>query len=338
MRGLIIFSLILLAVGVYLASPNLSNHRAEVIVLENNLQKSASSTVTTKEPKIEEKIKEDAAKNVIKTKGVPLLPTIRPTPKPTLTPNPTPSLAPRIKSSEIYNLATRAVLNLLCYDYKADSYILGSAAIIHPDGYVLTNGHLAEHLADPQTQCILRRGSPATNFAKAKIVWLPDQTKKIGTTEIPENDIAILKITELLDGSPIQSFDYFKIDPLYVVAPYQTLYSLNYPTEFLGAETAIKNANLVFSLGTVESMVSVDDDTSNAEGAYLKGEVSVQHGSSGGIFLDYDRGEIVGIFVGLTEGKTTSERKQFIFLSSYLDKIARKEKGMGLLDFLNAKP
>ncbi|MBI2024295.1 trypsin-like peptidase domain-containing protein [Candidatus Giovannonibacteria bacterium] len=343
MRGLAIFSMILLAVGVFFGfSFFLNNDKTmEVFVMQDDV--SAENATTSEKilpSETKEEIKEDAPGTVIKEKRVPLLPTIAPTPKPSVSPTPPPPIAiPKVKSGDIYEHALQAVLNVFCYDHRTGSYILGSAAVVHPDGYVLTNGHLAEHFLDPETECILRRGSPASNFAKAKVVWLPDQSKKIGKTEIPEQDIAVLKITELINGSNLPpAFNYFRLNPDYSIAPNQTFYSLNYPTEFLGAETAVKNANLVFSLGKVESLVSVNDDTSNAEGAYLTGEVSVQHGSSGGIFLDMEKGEIVGLFVGLTDAKTTSGRKQFIFLASYLDLISRNEKGMGFLDFLNSKP
>ena len=85
-------------------------------------------------------------------------------------------------------------------------------------------------------------------------------------------------------------------------------------------------------------MLTLDDDYSNPEGAYLKGEISAQHGSSGGIFLETGRGRIAGLFVGLTEGTTTSERKQFMFLSPYIDRIFKADKGAGVTDFLNSNP
>src|SRR3989338_7654802 len=103
---------------------------------------------------------------------------------------------------------------------------------------------------DPKMECLLRRGSPAKNFAKAKVIWLPNQTLKIGVSEIPKNDVAILKITELIDGSALpENFEYFGVNKNYVPKVGEKLYSINYPSEFLGADLAVTNMNLVFTLG-----------------------------------------------------------------------------------------
>ena len=246
---------------------------------------------------------------------------------------------PPLRSEEVYAKAEKALVNVFCDDSEKGTYILGSGAVIHPAGYVITNGHLAEHFLRDRVQCVLRRGSPAAYFAKARVVYLPDQTELIGDTEIPLKDIAILKITESANALPLpETFEYFEFAPAYQVSENEVLYSLSFPTEFLGADIIVRNTTILFSLGTVSTLLTLDDDYSNSEGAYLKGEISAQHGSSGGIFLETGRGRIVGLFVGLTEGATTSERKQFIFLSPYIDRIFKADKGAGVTDFLNSNP
>jgi len=250
-----------------------------------------------------------------------------------------PPAAPRIKSEEIYAKATRALVNIFCKDSEEQVYILGSGAVIDPQGYVLTNGHLAENFEKENVFCTLRRGSPASPFAKAKLAYLPDQNPLIGTTKIAQKDFALLKITEAVGSNPLpETFDYFEFDPTYAVKPQEVLYSLGFPTEFLGAATIAQNTNILFTLGTIDRLVSADDDLSDAEGAYLGGEISAQHGSSGGIFLEIQSSKIVGLFVGLTEGETTAERKQFMFLISYIDDIVRQERGFGLKEFLYSHP
>ncbi len=252
------------------------------------------------------------------------------------TPSPGPA---RIKSEELYNKALKALVNVFCDDAKKGVYILGSGAVIHPAGYVLTNAHIAQSFLDEGTDCVLRRGSPAEPWAKAEIFYLPDQSQKIGSSTIPMNDIAILKITGPVGADKFSGqFDYFTFDRAYQVREGEVLYSLGFPTEFLGAQIILRNTTILFSLGTVEDLVTLDDDRGDAEGAYLKGEISAQHGPSGGIFLDYERGGVAGLFVGITEGKTTAERKQFIFLSSYVDDIVKRDKGVSLLEFLGAPP
>ncbi|MDP3784556.1 MAG: serine protease [bacterium] len=250
-----------------------------------------------------------------------------------------PPPSPPIKSEELYNKALKALVNIFCDDSLKRVYILGSGAVIHSAGYLLTNAHIAENFSREGVDCVLRRGAPAQNWAKAKVIYIPDQSQKISSSTIPMNDIAILKITEPLGTNTFpESFDYFDFDPVYKIQTGEVLYSLGFPTEFLGAEIILKNTNILFSLGTVEDLVTLDDNKKDAEGAYLKGEISAQHGSSGGIFLDSGRGKVVGLFVGITEGKTTAERSQFMFLTSYVDKIVKRDKGASLLEFLNTSP
>lgn len=249
-------------------------------------------------------------------------------------PPPAPDNTPPITSGEVYRIAERALVNVLCDDPVRNVYILGSGAIIHPKGYVLTNAHIAENFQKEGIDCVLRRGSPARPFARAEVVLLPDQEKKIGGTEIAENDIAILKITSLIDGALPDRFEHFTLAPSYEVREGETLYSLGYPTEFLKGQAIQTNTTILFSLGVVDSIVSADNNLSDGEGAYLKGEASAQHGSSGGLFLETRGGRVAGLFVGLTEGKTTAERKQFMFLASYIDEIVQRETGEGVEKFL----
>ena len=325
---LLIAVLVLITASSFVLSRELSLPKKEA-VFESVTEKTATSSAP--EPEIVQDLKKQINSLSSAVKDLKQIPP----PKP----SPTPEPAPVVKSADIYNKALGAVLNVFCYDRKANAYIFGSASIIHPKGYILTNGHLAVRFEDPNTECQLRRGSPARNFAKAKVIWLPSQTPKIGASEIPKNDVAILKLTELADGSALsENFEYFEINASYVSKIGESLYSLNYPSEFLGADTALSNTNLVFTLGAVNSFLTVDDNTSDAEGVYLKGELSTQHGSSGGIFLDTRKGEIVGLFVGLTEGKTTAERMQFMFMSSYINRILLEEKGMGIAEYLATNP
>ncbi|OGF51900.1 hypothetical protein A2739_01420 [Candidatus Giovannonibacteria bacterium RIFCSPHIGHO2_01_FULL_43_100] len=297
---------------------------------------SSAPALKTEKKQEDKKIVENLKEQINSlSKTVKDLKTIPPPPAP----SPTATPPPAVKSADIYNKALGAVLNVFCLDRKANTYIFGSASIIQSKGYILTNGHLAMHFKDPNTECLLRKGSPARNFARAKVVWLPDQTPKIGVSEIPKNDGAILKITELSDGSPLpENFEYFDVNKNYVPKIGEKLYSLNYPSEFLGAEIALTNMNLVFTIGAVDSFLTVDDNAADAEGVYLKGELSAQHGSSGGIFLDVQKGDIVGLFVGLTEGKTTTDRMQFMFMSSYINRILIEEKGMGIAEYLATNP
>lgn len=244
-----------------------------------------------------------------------------------------------VKSDELYHRALSALINIFCEDLSKGQFILGSGALVHPNGYVLTNAHLAEFFDRKNIDCVLRRGSPSQPFARATTLYFPDQSEKIGQTGIPRKDFAILKITGPTGPNPLpEPFEYFEINPGYEVKNGEVLYSLGYPTEFLGSVLVIKGANILFTLGAVEDLVNIDEDKFTAEGANLKGEISAQHGSSGGIFLEREKGKIVGLFVGLTEGKTTSERTQFMFLASYLNDIFFQDKGTDLLDFLNTNP
>lgn len=246
---------------------------------------------------------------------------------------------PKLKSDLVYASGLGALVNILCNDTENGYYISASGAIIDPKGYILTNAHVAENFSHKGVICVIRRGSPAVSFARAKVVFMPDVSDKISATEVPLRDIAILKITSDLSGKPFSEvFSYFEFDPDYSMKEGEVLYSLGFPNEFLGSEAILKNTTILLSLGSVENLLNIDQSENIAEAAYMKGAISAQQGSSGGIFVDTYSGNIVGLFVALTQGETTSERKEFIFLSSYVDRIMREKTGLSLKEFLAQNP
>lgn len=253
---------------------------------------------------------------------------IEPQPPPTETPAPPPSLPsePALSDQEIYSRYSRAVIQIYCQTVQ--EIFSASGIILNERGLVLTNAHVAEIVRKAgENNCQARHGNPADPFAKIKIVFAADVNPKISGTEVPQRDIAFLKIQEA-----IESFTVADISTINAERG-ETLLTLGYPSEFLQGINTTLNSNLVFSALRVEGFADIDEDRTTADGYVFRGGLALQQGSSGTALFKRS-GKVVGVMFATTKEKTTDERQGVALSFPYIDKIMRLETGQGLAEFI----
>ena len=235
---------------------------------------------------------------------------------------------PRLSQQELYDKASSRVVNFFC-EYS-NGVETASGVIISPNGYILTNAHVAEAFVNQNYECKIRQGSPAKNIAYAKIVMFPStytSTNK-NSWEGHANDVSIWKITRSASGEPITSaFPYYSIDTNYLPKKDQPLATFSYPGELLGYEVLLKNLNMLFG----ETIVS----EFNADFIVSGMSLSSQSGSSGGILADVYTNKFAGLIFGVTTTTNINERKLFSLSPYSIDRVVRNETGLSLVEFLN---
>ncbi|MDP3764783.1 MAG: trypsin-like peptidase domain-containing protein [bacterium] len=242
---------------------------------------------------------------------------------PVLTPPP-----PRLSQPVLYDKASSRVVNFFC-EY-ANGVETASGVIISPNGYILTNAHVAEaFVTDKNYECRIRQGSPAKNIGYAKIVMFP--SVYVGAPKNWDghaNDVSIWKMTRSAGGEPIANdFPYYSIDTNFLPKKDQILATFSYPGELLGYEVLLKSFNMLFG----ETIVS----EFNADFIVSGMSLSSQSGSSGGILVDIYTNKFAGLIFGVTTTANINERKLFSLSPYAVERVVKTETGLSLADFLN---
>ena len=236
----------------------------------------------------------------------------------------------RLPQQTLYGIAAERVVNLFC-KLERDEVAIATGIIIHEDGYILTNAHVAE-VENPEP-CLIRRGSPAHNFAIAERVFLPPGfSSDTSTRENLSKDVAIWKITDVIDPKAATSFPSLVIAPSYQVRNGGPLSTFSYPAELLGSQTVVSASYLSFSETTVQSHDAYFIESIQGLGS--------QKGSSGGILLDPYTGEFAGLIFAINDEKTASisERMLFSLTPFAVNEAVRTATGKNLEDYLAGKP
>ena len=203
-----------------------------------------------------------------------------------------------------------------------------SGVVVNERGLLLTNAHVADIVRKAgETNCQARHGNPADPFAALEIVFAADTSRKILESQVPERDIAFLRLTEARE-----SFGKAAIT-IAEVTTGASLLTLGYPSEFLQGAVASAHSNLVFSRLTVADVIDIDGDRSTAEGYVFHGGIVLQQGSSG-TALFTPEGRVVGLIFATTKGTTTAERDGIALTTPYIDRILRLETGQGMVEFI----
>lgn len=245
-----------------------------------------------------------------------------------LTSEPPPPI--RLSSQTLYTIAFERVVNLFC-ELGNDEVAIATGVIIHENGYILTNAHVAD--SEKANSCLIRRGSPARNFAIAKRVFSPPGfSSKNYERENLARDIAIWKITEVLEDESSATFPSLAIQPAHLPVDGNPLSTFSYPAELLGSPTIINSLYLSFS----ETQV-VSHDAYFIESMQSLGS---QRGASGGILLDPFTGEFAGLIFAINDAKKESiqERTLFSLTPFAINEAVRTTTGKDLEAYLDTNP
>lgn len=205
-----------------------------------------------------------------------------------------------------------ASVNIFCSQRIGNQrkMITGSGVLIHKDGTVLTNAHVAQYplVADTNKNvvCMARTGANVENTYSVRTVFISPEwsTKNApyintgGTTQTGEHDYALLKITGDLGNlsTPI---------PLTVNAESKgsLLQLVSYPASTLAQSGKIQRQKDSPSLLTYYSLGYTDQD------AFTTSETKLaQHGSSGALVAN-QYNQLVGIVSIITDSPTSSLKR-----------------------------
>lgn len=194
--------------------------------------------------------------------------------------------------------------------------ITGSGVLIHRDGTVLTNAHVAQFPllseSNPDVVCLARFGNPASGSIGMKVSfispqWIKEYGKYInteGAAQTGSSDFALLKLN--LDS--LNQTQKNLLSPITVqkTLPDQgaSIFSLSYPANILGIKgvnSALSQqkeslqVNRLYSLGVTP--IDIIETTASTAG---------QRGSSGGAILDI-HGHLIGTITTIVNSSTPSK-------------------------------
>lgn len=243
----------------------------------------------------------------------------------------TPKLKPRLPQTELHRIASQSIVNLLCQE-EGGTIAIATGSIIHPAGYILTNAHIVDN-ANKDRECVVRKGSPATPFAIAKLIFTPSAFS--ATTSMNEQikwDMALWKIEKPSPGaSPLpESFDTLTLNTSHQFFLQEMLSTFSYPAELLSKEVILSSLYLVFSETSVEGVDEVFIQSLAGLGS--------QQGSSGGALLDPITGKFVGLIFAIDKETEINKRRLFALRASRIDEIMKQETGKTLEEYLATQP
>ncbi|MBI2055028.1 MAG: trypsin-like peptidase domain-containing protein [Candidatus Sungbacteria bacterium] len=239
---------------------------------------------------------------------------------------------PLLTSKEIYALLDTAIVQIVC---KAGDnlYVSGSGVVVSDKGVVLTNAHVVENGKD----CFVKTGNPAVISGKAEARFIGNTKNFITDTKIPKEDFAFMKITERTPNSMFaEPFKYLRLSYTYTPQSGDGFYLAAYASEFVGGGIPSGGQNLVFTIARVLDLYTVDG--SGTDVAELEGNISTQEGASGSPVISPVDGSVIGLVFGQNKGEggasVTSQRTEFAFLISYINRVLESTRNTTLADLI----
>jgi len=259
-----------------------------------------------------------------------------------------------LSAALLNNMARNATVNILCLTKSGGIFepIVGSGVIIDERGVILTNAHVAQFflLKDYRVpnylNCVIRTGSPAKPTYKAEILyisptWIEKNAEKIASQNAEgtgEHDYALLYINGVTNNgklpdsfpalNPHKNADNIKQNNFVLLA--------SYPAGFLGGITVTRDLWITTSISSINKIFTFGSNPSHAPDIFsVKGTIGAQEGSSGGAVLDFISGDLLGIIVTRTVGKTTIDRELRILSIPYINSELLGETSKNLKEFLS---
>lgn len=179
-----------------------------------------------------------------------------------------------------------AVVQVIPYDVEAGEPVpwSGSGTIISPDGYILTNFHV---IGDLDTRsyydwhAILVTDPAFTDQPPNFRYW----ARYVAAD--PTHDLAIIKIEEYADETPVPAGTTFPSVPVgdsNALLPGDPIVIVGYP--------GISGATITFTSGTMSGWLGEDFETGGKQ--WIKTDAKIAHGNSGGAAFNLD-GELIGV-------------------------------------------
>lgn len=251
-------------------------------------------------------------------------------------------------SIALSDLTEKALVNIYC-QYRTEDYIrttTGSGYLIHPNGVIITNAHVAQflllkdlHNSVIDATCVVRAGNPATPTYKAELLyispeWISENAKLIAE-ETPrgtgERDYALLYIKEGLGNKPLPGkFPFISINTnlLSRATKGTEVLSAGYPAEALFRDGSGAKLTPVIASTTVSELYTFGSNYADVF-SVTDSAVGAQ-GASGGPVIRPDGGAI-GLIVTKGDVATEGERSLRALTLSYIDRTITEETGFPLM-------
>lgn len=262
----------------------------------------------------------------------------------------TPEAAAEVPPSNESVAIKDALVNIFC-TMRSKNLVratTGSGIMIHKNGVILTNAHVAQFLllSEPQrgitTTCTVRMGDPAIAKYYADLLYIPPtwvtENAKELHSETPsgtgERDYALLYVTSAVDGTLPNEFPALSVD----VAPFtndsknQVVRAAGFPAELVRTEGSKASISPVVATTTITELFTYTAKKVDLVG--IAPSAAGEHGSSGGPIVDLE-GNVIGLISTKGDAQKDGEKSLRALTLPYIDRTIKEETRIGLLDTIS---
>ncbi|MEQ1702322.1 MAG: serine protease, partial [Ilumatobacteraceae bacterium] len=174
----------------------------------------------------------------------------------------------------------KSVVQLVTFTADGQGLWTGSGTIISPDGLILTNAHVVENSGDVRWATL-----EASLLTDANLAPVPTYRVDVVAFD-PALDLAVVKVSALLDGTPttVTDLPFLPVGDSDAIGLGDHLRILGYPG--IGGDT------ITFTEGSVAGFTS--EAGVEADRAWVKTDATIAGGNSGGTAVN-DAGELIAV-------------------------------------------